>query len=110
MITWTRHHDKLWLSYELGPTTYEIPFDEQTRFINGFVLSFNTKHPQLVKNMRDSTSHMAELEKFARHERGAVQREVLTAVEEYQWDQLLAAGVTPDYAKAKREPIVTEYS
>ena len=50
--------------------------------------------------------HMIELEKQAALG-GEVQIAVLTAVEEYQYDQLLAAGQTPDYAKAKCEPILS---
>lgn len=82
-----------------------MPFDESSRFVDGLALFGNTKNPPLVVGMTDPGVFMAKLEGLAE---GGDQEAVaaLTAVEQYQWQQMLAVGMTPSYAAGPLEPVV----
>jgi hypothetical protein len=103
-MTWSRHHDKLWLSYVHNGMRYEIPFNEQTRFVDGSVLVNNTKNPGLVAGMISAESHLDNMREDA--EEVTAVREAYEALEAYQWHQLVQHGVAAEFATGPREPVV----
>ncbi len=108
LMIWERHHGKLWLRYHHGQYDYEIPFDETTRFVDGFVLYSNKR--TLVKGMINSTAHLQDMEEKAPYVTGPnrIIRDALTALEQYQWHQLLTNGLSPTYATGPVEPLIVE--
>jgi hypothetical protein len=89
-FSWRKEYDKFWLDFKHDGMGYEIPFDPESRFIDGLVLT--SRPGRLVKGMQDFSAITSPL-----LERTPELRPVQQEIEKYQAPAILAQGGTLDW-------------